>query len=308
MGDNSFGQLGDGTTASRDTPEEIQSTVLIVDLVRTMSGGGLHSLYARNDGSLWSAGDDLMGQLGGGTNSFSDTFLEIFSASNVEAVAAGQFHSLFVESDGSLWAMGDDSDGELGDGSTFNMFVPEKVGVNVTAVAAGYDFSLFIKSDGSLWGMGANSSGQLGDGSGIDRYVPVLIVPSNVVAVAAGYSHSLFIKSDGSLWAMGDNYHGDLGDGTFYSRFTPVQVVPLVIPQPAITGISLTNATLILSGTNGESGRNYWTLMSTNLGQPLNQWTPVATNLLTTDGAFTFTNTVPTGAQAFYILQAQAAN
>jgi len=155
-------------------------------------------------------------------------------------------------------------------------------------------------------GDGANQYGQLGDATTSDRHLPVRIVSSNVIAVAAGLYHSLFIKSDGTLWAMGANDHGQLGDGTFNDRHSPVQVVPLVIPQPAITNIALAGTNLVLTGTNGQSGRTYFTLMNTNLGQPLNQWAPVATNVLGTDGDFSIVATqaaAPNAPQHFYILQ-----
>jgi hypothetical protein len=64
----------------------------------------------------------------------------------------------------------------------------------------------------------------------------------------------------------------------------------------------------VIVGNNGLYGVAYRTLMSTNLAQPLNQWTPVATNVLGVDGNFTITvtNTVnPTARQRFDILQLQ---
>jgi alpha-tubulin suppressor-like RCC1 family protein len=313
MGDNSSGQLGDNSLEEQDSPEQIQSTEFILDAVTGMPDGYAHSLIVEEGGSLWGTGDDLSRQLGLGESPsngfFYLTYSEIVS-NNVTAAAAGWFHSLFITSaGGGLWAMGDDSHGELGDNSTVQKDSPEQVGFNVTTIAAGNKFSLFIESDGSLWGMGENDSGQLGDGTGIDRHVPVQIAASNVVAIAAGAADGFFIKSDGTLWAMGDNSYGQLGDGTVgFDRLSPVQVVPLVIPQPVMTGVSLANTNLVLSGNNGESGRTYYLLMSKNLAQPLNQWTPIATNFLATDGAFTFTATntvVPNAPQAFYILQAQ---
>jgi alpha-tubulin suppressor-like RCC1 family protein len=229
-------------------------------------------------------------------------------ASGVTKIAAGGYHSLFLKSDGGLWAMGSDLNGQLGDNLTSDHFVPEQVGVNVTAIAAGDYHSLFIKSDGSLWAMGRNEFGQLGDGTTTDRHLPVQIVASNVIAVTAGGDHSLFIKSDGTLWAMGNNSQGQLGDGTYTNRYSPVQVVPLVIPQPRITNFTLARTNLVMTGTNGQSGRTYCALMSTNLGRPLNQWTPVATNVLSTDGNFTITApiaVVPNAPQRFFILQAK---
>jgi hypothetical protein len=78
----------------------------------------------------------------------------------------------------------------------------------------------------------------------------------------------------------------------------------VAVPQPTITGVSISGTNLLLNGTNGVAG-NYVVLMSTNLASK--SWTPVATNALTGSGPFSIiaTNAVNTSnQQQFYILQA----
>jgi uncharacterized repeat protein (TIGR03803 family) len=79
--------------------------------------------------------------------------------------------------------------------------------------------------------------------------------------------------------------------------------------QPlGISGISLSGANLMLNGTGGLNGRTYFVLMGTNLSEPFDQWTPVATNLPGADGNFSIiaTNAMnPNVQQRFYILQLQ---
>ena len=80
------------------------------------------------------------------------------------------------------------------------------------------------------------------------------------------------------------------------------------VPQPAITGISLSGTQLVLNGTNGLASGTYHVLTSTNLALPLNQWTAVATNRLSASGNFniTATNAVnPNDAERFFTLQLQ---
>jgi autotransporter-associated beta strand protein len=97
----------------------------------------------------------------------------------------------------------------------------------------------------------------------------------------------------------GSNGHVDL-------VVTGSVLVPTVTPR--ITGFSMVNANVVINGTNGQTGGTYYLLGSTNLALPLSQWTPVATNVVSTNGpsgAFTFngTNSVSSGArQQFYIL------
>jgi alpha-tubulin suppressor-like RCC1 family protein len=245
MGDNEYGQLGDGTTDSMIVPEQI-----VASNITAIAAGGWHSLFLKSDGSLWAVGIDFYGQLGDSmfrTNvPYGISQPEQIVASNVTAIAAGGYHSLFLKSDGSLWAMGADIFGQLGDG-TFRTTAPngtsqpvQIVASNVTAIAAGGFHSLFLKSDGSLWAMGDNESGQLGDGTTNNMNVPKQIVASNVTAIAAGGWHSLFLKSDGSLWAMGVDFYGQLGDGMFRTN------VPYGTSQPE--RIAASNVTAIAAG------------------------------------------------------------
>jgi hypothetical protein len=75
-----------------------------------------------------------------------------------------------------------------------------------------------------------------------------------------------------------------------------------------ITGFSMENGNVVITGTNGQSGGTYYLLTSTNLAMPVSQWKAAATNVVGTNGAngsFTFTGTNAVGAgagQSFYIL------
>ena len=224
MGDNYYGELGDGTYNNTNRPEEI-----VTNGVTAIAGGGYDSFFLKNDGSLWAMGANGYGALGDGTTdggTYQTNRPEMIVATNVTAVAAGESHTLFVKQDGSLWAMGYNNHGQLGDG-TFNASSrPEQIlAGGVTTVSTGNGYSLFLQSDGSLWAMGYNHYGQLGDGTTTDVNQPERIVTGGVTAIAAGQYHSLFVKSDGSLWAMGNNNFGQLGDGTAINASQPEQIV-----------------------------------------------------------------------------------
>jgi hypothetical protein len=114
--------LGDGTLNNTNLPEQI-----VASGVTAIAGGSWHSLFLKNDGSLWAMGGNNWGQLGDGTYNNTNR-PERIVAGNVTAIAAGFYFSLFLKSDGSLWAMGYNASGQLGDGSYgFGTNQPEQI-------------------------------------------------------------------------------------------------------------------------------------------------------------------------------------
>ena len=62
-GDNSSGQIGDGTNTSRNNPTLVSG----LDNVVAITAGFGHAGAIKSDGSIWVWGDNLFGQLGIGS-------------------------------------------------------------------------------------------------------------------------------------------------------------------------------------------------------------------------------------------------
>ncbi|BAS26954.1 RCC1 repeat-containing protein [Limnochorda pilosa] len=181
-GDNSSGQLGDGTTTNSWVPVQVKGaggTGFLTNAAE-LAGGTSHSLALKSDGTVWAWGSNGAGQLGDGTTTTSGVPVQVKGPggtglfTSVAAVASGSFHNLALRNDGSVWAWGSNVYGQLGDGSTANRSTPVQVSglTDPVAIAGGTRHSLALKSDGTLWAWGSNDSGQLGDGTLIDRPVP----------------------------------------------------------------------------------------------------------------------------------------
>ncbi|KAB2668333.1 MAG: hypothetical protein DVB31_06630 [Verrucomicrobia bacterium] len=194
---------------------------------RFLSGGALHAVATRNDGSLWAWGGNDDGQVGTGDQTPHPTPTRIGNETQWTAVSSGPRHNLALRSDGSLWAWGDGSAGQLGLGNKADQAVPTRVGTATdwSSIATGDDFSLALRADGSLWGWGVNFFGQVGGGGSIYQLQPTEILPGSAWrSVAAGRNHGIAVRNDGTLWGWGDGHFGQLGEGTLGDHPDPRRI------------------------------------------------------------------------------------
>ena len=145
-GNNTFGQLGDGSTQDRLAPVLIQINWGITS-ISAIACGFWHSLALTNDG-LYAFGYNGNGELGDG--SFASRALPVKTAfpkavTVVKSIAAGSMHSLAATDQG-VFAWGNNSWGQLGTGSTNKQNVPNKIRseVNAIGVSAGYYHTLAL--------------------------------------------------------------------------------------------------------------------------------------------------------------------
>ena len=229
-GNNSSGQLGDGTISSSNIPVRVS---LPSGVNPTAVAAGFEDGYAiGSDGNLYAWGGNGSGQLGDGNLSSSNTPVRVSlpSGVNVTAVAAGTSAAYATGSNGSLYSWGGNGFGQLGDGSTANSDVPVEVtlspGVTAKAVAGGGGMGYAIGSDDKMYAWGENAFGQLGDststGPATCSFVPCSTTPVTVSlptgvspkTISGGGYAGYAIGSDGHLYAWGLNDVGELGVGT----------------------------------------------------------------------------------------------
>lgn len=219
-GDNSYGQIGDGSTTQRSRPVLVST----YGPVTTLAAGGGHSLAAQISGAK-AAGYNAAGQLADGSKIDRTTPVSVSGLANIKVVAAGWYHSLALLNDGTVWAWGYNASGELGDGTTTDRSQPVRVAglTGVIAISAGTYHSAALKSDGTVWTWGNNFYGQLGDGRDEDSLVPVRVNIPAATAIACGGAHTLAI-SGASVYSWGWNSDGQLGSGSRTERALPAQV------------------------------------------------------------------------------------
>jgi alpha-tubulin suppressor-like RCC1 family protein len=229
-GDNSVGQIGDGTTINRSNAVKIGNSSWIKIGTAKDSSAAI-----RVDNTMWAWGNNAIGQVGDGTtiNKSSPVqlggVLSVVQGDSFTAVGGAYYAGYAIRADNkTLWAWGSNFAGQLGVGDQVDRSSPTQVQLQYQswkAIAVSGDGTLAISAiNGSLWGWGPNTVGFLGDGTTVSKSSPVLVNSNSWKSVAAGASHASLLKSDGTLWVVGLNGNGQLGLGDAVSRSSFTQV------------------------------------------------------------------------------------
>lgn len=245
-GDNSNGQLGDGSTAGRHEPTPVPD----LNEVHAIKAGSGHVVALLRDGTALAWGRNAFGQLGDGSTDNQPVPTPIKGLDRIVDVVPSGGSTMFLRDDGTVWGCGAGFFGLLGENNLGIHPAPVQVeGIgDVRRLICGGSHALALCSDGSVFSWGRDDYGQLGDGPDPDavpgrmhrehagrgyecRPRPTRVAGlSGVRALAAGGGHSVAVLDDGSMVAWGDNDRGQLGDGTTRHRSSPH-------PVPGLTGV-----------------------------------------------------------------------
>lgn len=230
-GDNEAGQLGrstpadcgsSGTTPCGRTPAAVDG----LDHAVAIGAGFDHAIVLRDDGSVWTFGDNTYGQLG------ADTAGEprmapaaVAGLSDIIQVAAGSDVSYALGEDGTVYAWGENDSGQLGRGSVDDDAHPSPQAImglaGVVHVAAANTTAYALLADGTVVTWGRNHAGQAGIGveSEDDVLTPTAVVVEDgttldsVVSVSGDGFVGLALTADGQVYAFGLGALGQLGQG-----------------------------------------------------------------------------------------------
>lgn len=165
-----------------------------------ISAAGYHFVALAKDGSIWTWGQNIHGELG--YPGESTVPVKVGVRNDWKFVTSGGYLSLAIDNTNKLWGWGRNYSGDLGLAGTSDVTTPTQIGNSNWISASGGDMqSLGLQASGELWRTGRGSGSSIhvafGDGPWIEA--------------KAGRHQSHAIKTDGTLWAWrtGEGFNSD---------------------------------------------------------------------------------------------------
>jgi alpha-tubulin suppressor-like RCC1 family protein len=177
-----------------------------------------HTVFVKNDGTVWSWGYNTLGRLGDGSTNdegriYVKTPVQAKGLNDVNMAVAADSSSIALKDDGIVCVWGSNGLGQLGTGRNDILWVPTQIKglTNVSSLSASDTNAAFIRDDGSVWVCGDNSYGQKGDGT-VDCDVPIS-TPVRVLG-AATYGNTITGNDDTVIAPepLGDANNNDNND------------------------------------------------------------------------------------------------
>lgn len=239
-GSNGMWRLGNGNTdehAIASTPVRVSGLTGVV----AIAGGPDNGYALKADGTVWSWGQNVQGELGIGTSGqpaecsenegISPNGPNCASAVPVRVAGLTGVTHIGVRkattADGKVWRWGPRGGTLVQDNAP--VVLPGLTDVTQFATTPATDYAL--RADGTVWAWGENYGGQLGNGTtcpgGQSCYTdtPGQISGLSATAIAAGVTAGYALKADGTVWVWGGGQDGQLGTGNLSERSAvPVQI------------------------------------------------------------------------------------
>ena len=246
-GNNTYGQLGDGTNTASNVPVKVAG---IAGGTTIVAGGNHTCVLTGND--VWCWGQNSQGQLGDGTTSNRNAPVKVLSGA--VDITAGLDYTCAVMTYGQVMCWGNNDQGQLANGSKTDSTRPAlaELITGISNVDAGQNSSCGITAGGLLRCVIRNSTDNLSAQSldttldvAVNRFgsavialngegVPVIFKSGNqqtvdnvknVWDIDGGSEHTCALLRDGTVKCWGSNTYGQLGQNSWISSSIPEKVL-----------------------------------------------------------------------------------
>ena len=222
-GDNTGGQLGNGSTLPQALPVAVSGGLSFASV---SAGDQTHSCGIATNGAAWCWGFNGNGELGNGSTTGSNVPVSVSGGLTFISLSAGGSTTCGIAAGGGAYCWGRNAEGQLGIGvSDVNAHAsPVAVGgglvfANVSSV---FGYACGVTTAHAAWCWGTGSLG----GATASSTTPVPVSGGLAFAsVSVQDFHSCGLTTGNVAWCWGGNASGALGNGTIVASPAPVQVM-----------------------------------------------------------------------------------
>jgi uncharacterized protein YjdB len=216
-GDNSYGQLGDGSDSSSLFPRAVSGGHSFTGV----SPGFMYACGVTTNGAAYCWGLNNLGQLGDGSGDNSSVPVAVAGGLTFATFTVATDHTCGLTSGGAAYCWGAGST----NASRVPLAVPGGVTFKSLSAKLSASHTCGVTTAGAAYCWGSNDRGQLGDGSAANSSVPVAVTGGlTFTALGAGYYHTCGVVTSGAAYCWGTNQYGQLGTGSTDSSPVPVAV------------------------------------------------------------------------------------
>ena len=256
-GDNTYGQLGNGTVKTSDEPVEV--TFPEGTLITQIAAGENHNVALDSNGNVWTWGRNNNYQIGN-TRANQYTPYKVSNLPKVIKISARNNNTMVITENNELYAWGLNAYGDLGLGTYTNKVLPKKVkGIHdIIDISGGKSHYIALNRAGEVFVTGSNLYGQLGIGDNeigkINEFQKVEI-KDKIGTIDAGDISNIATTVDGYVYTWGGNTYSTLGTGDKENKNVPTKLKDVKNIRQASTGKTHTilrdgNNNVYVTGTN----------------------------------------------------------
>lgn len=217
-GNNTQGQLGDGSTSDRWTAAGVAG---LGRGVKGLAAGGAHTCALTVAGGVKCWGDNSAGQLGDGSMTRRLAPVDVAGlASGVTAIALGREHSCALTNAGGVKCWGSNAYGKLGAPAQDSSVPNDVTGLSggVRAISVGDDHSCALTAAGVVMCWGGNLWGEIQGGPGVMGSVEPLVIrglPAGIAGISAGFQRTCAVTEAGGVACWGETQFSHRRDVVF---------------------------------------------------------------------------------------------
>ena len=276
--------LGDRVQYKPDEGYKLNG-VTAATAIKKVVASAANTAAVDDEGNLYTAGDNLRGQLARTLDFYVDedsVLTKVSTSAKTIDVALGVDHIVVLDENGGVWTAGcnqygalgiDENAGKYWYGTQIETLRKVTVGdgsVKIRAVAAGQYHTILIDENGGVWTAGYNSDGQLGRSENVNSGTPNTVFKKaegldnvKIVGASGGTAHTVLLDESGNVWTAGNNLHGQLGRQTAKNVDSKFEKVSDGISGVKITAIAAGSRYTVLLDESG----NVWTAGSNGYGE-----------------------------------------